>query len=195
MSTLHPMSGAYRVGWHPLCLSMSNYWGPRGCVPSHEFMSSWYLMCGHKFMELMPLYTVQTRCGIRNEMTGTSTTLNGTCISTWSDVYLTPQSGPPRMDFHVNYGIGGVSPDLIFVPTPCLECVQASDINSCTDSYMYTFPNLMCFSYDQGDCVHSKVTWHLCLPYWPHVTWSTPYEPVTWAVAGHKFMYWCMYTF
>ena len=112
---------------------------------------------------------------------------------------LHPMSGPPPMDSYMESWVPCVSlhvcpSHLIFVPTPCLECVQASvhefmstwllmsgppPLHSLMETWVPLYGSVF-VSQSSHFCCHTLFRMCTCISTWiyvyltPHV-WSTPY--------------------
>ena len=165
-------------------------------------MSTWLFMCGpppmHSLMETwVPLYGSVFDSQSSHFCCHTLFRM-WTCISTWIYVYLTPNmSGPPL--WIVTWKVGWpcvslhVCPShLIFVPTPCLECVHASVhefmsswLLMCGPPHMHslmeTWVPLYGSVFDSQSshfCCHILFSMWTCISTWiyvyltPHVWWT-----------------------
>ena len=201
----------WKVGW--LCVSLH-------LCPSHlifvatpclecvhasvyEFMSTWLLMCGphpmHSFME--PWHPCMAVCLCPNHVISVATPCLECVHASVHDFMSTlhPMSGPPLWIVTWKVGCPCVSlhvcpSHLIFVATPCLECVHASvhefmstwllmcdppPIHSLMGTWVPLYGSVF-VSQSCHLCCHTLFRMCTCISTWfyvyltPHV-WSTPY--------------------
>ena len=212
---VHPVRiVTWKVGWPCVSLHVCpchHIFVPTPCLECvhasvHEFMSSWLLMCGpppmHSLMETwVPLYGSVFDVPVISFQCSTSCLVCGHASVHEFMSILTPHefmSGPLVL-WIVTWKVGWpcvslhVCPShLIFVPTPCLECVQASvhefmsswllmcgppPIHSLMETWVSLYDSVFVWQSSYVCCLYTLFRMCTCISTWIYV-YLTPHVMV-----------------